>query len=446
MSAQVIVGDALTALREMPESSVHCCVTSPPYYLMRDYGTGRWEGGDPDCQHRVETRRQAQGKTRDRANAVHHRMDDLAWRWRCACGARRIDQQLGLEDRPYCWGWVTGESCGECYCCHLVAVFREVRRVLRDDGTLWLNIADSFARDTRKGRRGSGKHAEWAGGAAEPCDAVLKGPPAIPAKNVYGVPAAVAFALRADGWLWRSQIIWAKGVSFRSDPGGCMPSSAEDRPCVSHEEVLLFAKRPRYYYDHVAVQEDGVYPAGTRAAKGSTARQNGAGVNGRPPEYAEYSGKRNLRSVWCIGTTPSPIPHYAMMPQKLAETCILAGTPEHGCCSACGAPWRRVVEKQTMTVARSTRAADDCRTCTSGQMLRPPSTKTLGFEPTCSCGAGAVPAVVLDPFAGTGTTGVAAKRLGRGFVGIELSEEHAAYARERLGLDVRPTGLLEVTR
>ena len=294
---EVLRGDCLEVLPTLEAQSVHCVVTSPPYFGLRDYG---------------------------------------------------VDGQLGLEETP------------AAYVAKLVGVFREVRRVLRDDGTVWLNLGDSYAGagysnhyNTGGAQRGEGDKQRHLLGTGTPN------------KQLLGIPWRVAFALQDDGWILRSDIIWAK-----SNP---MPESVKDRPTKAHEYIFLLAKQPRYYYDADAVREDLARPelitrkrrVGPTAARPVGERND----QGRIVDYANPAG-RNRRSVWTVSTTPYKGAHFAVFPPKLIEPCVLAGCPEGG--------------------------------------------------------------VVLDPFAGSGTTGEVAIKHGRRFVGIELNPEYIKLAEARL--------------
>jgi DNA modification methylase len=260
VSPVVLVGDCIEQMRGLSDQSAHTCVTSPPYFGLRDYGRA---------------------------------------------------EQIGLEDTP------------DAFVAKLVDVFREVRRVLRDDGTLWLNLGDSYA--------GGGGHSPNAPSSATSKsgkygDALksggIKPQGAIKTKDLIGIPWRVAFALQADGWYLRQDIIWHK-----PNP---MPESVRDRCTKAHEYVFLLSKGPRYYFDADAMREPGVIPAGTRAAKGSAERAGQPGVNARPPEYKVYDGMRNRRSVWTVTTKPYSGAHFATFPPDLIEPCILAGAPVGG--------------------------------------------------------------------------------------------------------------------
>lgn len=297
--------DARLAMSLMAEQSVHTCVTSPPYFGLRDYGH---------------------------------------------------DGQMGLEETP------------DAYVAGMVELFREVRRVLRDDGTLWLNLGDSYATDP-KGPNGW-KSSNLAGGGEYQRDATERHivgkydyrADGLKKKDLIGIPWRVAFALQADGWYLRQDIIWHK-----PNP---MPESVRDRCTEAHEYIFLLSKGPKYYFDSEAIREEAVTPAGTKGAKGSAARSAMPGVNSRPPEYATYDGFRNKRSVWTVTTKPFKGAHFATFPPDLIEPCVLAGAPVGG--------------------------------------------------------------TVLDPFGGAGTTGLVAKRNGRNSILCEINPEYADMAEARI--------------
>jgi DNA modification methylase len=286
----ILCGDALTVLRTLPPGSVQCCVTSPPYWGLRDYG---------------------------------------------------VEGQLGLERTP------------NEYVAKLVEVFGEVRRVLAGDGTLWVNLGDSYAR-MQEGNVPQTKNHEC-------IPPVMTGRvknAGLKPKDLVGIPWRVAFALQADGWYLRSDVIWAK-----PNP---MPESVTDRPTKAHEYLFLLAKAERYYYDEWSVKEPASSDIRERSRKVGEGQDSEVGTKG----CAGNCGMRNRRSVWTIATQPYKEAHFATFPEALVEPCILAGCPEGG--------------------------------------------------------------TVLDPFAGSGTVGVVARKTGRKFVGIELNPQYVEMAKRRI--------------
>ena len=264
ISTKIMNGDCIKMMQTLPDKSVNCCVTSPPYFGLRDYGH---EG------------------------------------------------QIGLEETP------------DAFVKKIVEVFREVKRVLKDDGTLWLNIGDSYAsyRDgkaTPDTTRGSSTGTLVAKGSAKNRMSSTFLGSDVKHKDLIGIPWMLAFALRADGWYLRQDIIWHK-----PNP---MPESVTDRCTKSHEYIFLFSKSSTYYFDNIAIKEKGVIPAGTKGAKGSIERQQQRGVNARPPEYKIYDGMRNKRDVWSINVKPYKGAHFATYPPELIRPCILAGCPKGG--------------------------------------------------------------------------------------------------------------------
>jgi len=354
MRHTILHADVMDGLRSLPDRSVHCIITSPPYWGLRDYG---------------------------------------------------VEGQIGLEPSP------------EEYVQKIVAVFREAWRVLRDDGTLWLNLGDCYARS----------RSAWG----------------LKAKDLVGIPWRVAFALQADGWYLRSDIIWAKP--------NAMPESVRDRPTKSHEHVFLLAKQARYFYDADAIREESHY----RAPKGSgTGRGRYSGDEmGSVPSGGVSANPlgRNRRTVWEIATQPMPEAHFATFPEKLVEPCIRAGTSDRGCCPECGAPWRRVVEIERSDVPRYNSKSAGRRDCNYGDSdsttlrARKIVVREVGWQPSCTCGCEeTVPCIVLDPFVGSGTVNLVAHDLGRSSVGIELNEKYIDIIKNRWARGGRPAEALEV--
>jgi len=430
----VYQGDCRAVMAEMEPESVHCVVTSPPYWGLRDYGTASWEGGDEGCDHVERMARGDAGRvsTDDRGGNINPTPVETPIRFKAVCGkcgARRIDDQLGLESTP------------EAYVASMVAVFREVKRVLRSDGTVWLNLGDSYAsggeratgrndtdRDTPGGRGGSFRGGERRSTGQRD---------GLKPKDLVGIPWRVAFALQADGWYLRSDIIWAK-----PNP---MPESVTDRPTKAHEYLFLLSKSPRYYYDADAVREPHAEPWRGNGEHESSTPHSGR-LDDPAKEQAAFTvatrqynpAGRNLRSVWNIATAPYPGAHFATFPPKLVEPCIKAGASEKGVCPECGAPWVREVERETVPARTGEWKA-------SGEAHRNdidrkggfyPTSVDRGWSPSCGCehdGGGwvPIPATVLDPFAGSGTTGMVAQRLSRRAVLIDLSVDYLRQLMER---------------
>lgn len=305
---RILCGDALEMLRTLPDNSVHCYVTSPPYYALRDYG---------------------------------------------------VDGQIGREDTP------------AQYVARLTDVFSEVRRVLRPSGTLWLNIADTYA---GKGNQGDSVDPKYPNGRTGQTVAINRRVEGCKAKDMIGIPWMLAFALRDSGWYLRSDIIWMK-----ANP---MPESCKDRPSRCYEHVFLLTKSRSYYYDAAAIAEPVAESTPMRMRRKFGKNKYSAGIPGqahqhlndyRPNGYAEEDIPllRNKRDVWQINSVPYKGAHFAAYPPKLVETCLLAGCPQDG--------------------------------------------------------------IVLDPFLGSGTTAAVAKQMGRHYIGIELNPDYCELAKQRIG-------------
>jgi DNA modification methylase len=363
-------GDAIDCLRAMPAGIAQTCITSPPFWGLRDYG---------------------------------------------------VDGQIGLEPDPDQW------------VARLVDVFREVRRVLRDDGTLWLEVGDSYAARGNTGGMDSLSQPHQAIGAK----GWRSAPEGMKNKDLVGAPWLLAFALRQDGWYLRSDIIWA-----RPNP---MPESVTDRPTKAHSYVFLLTKRPRYFMDMEAIREDAKpWNEGRMSASAMDGFRAGK-VERRPQrekQYDEIKGA-NSRTVWTIATEPTPFAHFATFPQELVRRCILAGTSERGACPNCGAPWARQTEKEIDHGGRRTHnstapaggigRSQAAARIADGHMAGWSKVTTTGWAPTCTCDAGApVPQVVCDPFMGSGTTALVARHHGRHAIGCELNASYLDICRTRL--------------
>ncbi len=412
----------------LPDKSVQCVITSPPYFGLRDYSTGRWEGGDdPACDHLQTINYGSTSMHRGGMDGYIKKNSEMThpYRSQCRkCGARRIDRQIGLED-----------SISE-YVDVMVRVFREVQRVLRDDGTLWLNMGDAMsAGKTGRGDAGrQGKDGFHGGGSVANFVSQRKPPSGLAPKNLLGMPWRIAFALQQDGWVLRSDIIWSK-----ANP---MPESVTDRPTKSHEYLFLLSKQERYWYDAEAVREP---PSGGAHSPGSGWNRSDQAIgNWNPrPVFSELPAGRNLRSVWTLPTESWPGAHFATFPRKLVEPCVKAGSSERGCCPRCGAGWVRLVEREvpidpdrSITAKYTDGSTRNDRKRQLGQSYQdqlnahPP--RTTGWHASCQCPPHApVPAIILDPFAGSGTTLVVANALGRHGIGLDLSREYLTNQAQR---------------
>jgi len=332
------------------------------------------------------------------------------------------------------------EKTPELYIEKMVEIFREVRRVLRADGTCWLNLGDSYA--THAGCKGSKYSHNFRSAEVAEKQGIYRARPygkqiGLKEKDLIGIPWRVALALQADGWWLRSDIIWHK-----PNP---MPESVTDRPTKAHEYVFLLTKSARYYYDADAVKEDSQASDESlkRAAYGRYYLEDGKAKRnertGKPDYFhsgdKNYCGTRNKRTVWTIPTKPFSGAHFAVFPPNLIEPCILAGTSEKGCCVECGSPWERVVDyKANYEKREPAHAPNNCPTKVDSTGWKPPTINQIGWQPTCKCetpgtrdcalaGRGDY-CTVLDPFFGSGTTGIVAHKHGRKFIGIELSETY----------------------
>jgi DNA modification methylase len=357
-TAKVIIGDNRKTLKTLPDRSVQCVVTSPPYWGLRDYGTGVWIGGDEGCSHKRENK-VGESTISYHANTDMGAVGDAIYKDVCPrCGARREDDQIGLELTP------------ADYVEQLCQVFDEVWRVLADDGTLWLNLGDSYVGTGSKGDLTDPKYAEGRNGQKVAVNNKVAG---LKPKDLVGIPWRVAFALQDRGWYLRSDIIWHK-----PNP---MPESVTDRPTKSHEYIFLLTKSPRYYYDHEAIKEPVAQDWGTRDRSNGKYHNEGTGLQPHSGLEKSYEN-RNKRDVWTVATKPYAGAHFATYPMKLIEPCILAGSREGD--------------------------------------------------------------TILDPFSGSGTTGIVALLNGRDYIGTELNPDYAAISKKRITDEVGFFGNVEV--
>jgi DNA modification methylase len=385
--------DCLKGLRTLDENSVDMCVTSPPYYALRDYGTGRWEGGDPNCPHYRTSKFSELTATGHKAMGEKGQaVGDAIYKSVCPlCGAVRVDEQIGLEETP------------EEYIDKLTEVFVEVYRVLKPEGTLWLNIGDSYwgggwrnaAFNENSGEIQKHSKGTHCGETMPACKGKVG---EYKPKDLIGIPWMLAFSLRRAGWYLRQDIIWHK-----PNP---MPESVTDRCTKSHEYLFLLSKSQKYYYDNESIMEPVSdqqrlnYQSGSRKfginadrndndmgerskdwqpkmryGSGSktnrTHEQGYAGAGGHRDNSGGFDSEiktkdgefvRNKRDVWSVNVKPDTVAHFATYPEDLIKPCILAGCPREG--------------------------------------------------------------IVLDPFMGSGTTARVARMLNRHFVGFELNPEY----------------------
>lgn len=348
---RIHAGHVLDTLRRIPDECVQMSVTSPPYYGLRDYGTAEWEGGSPECSHTYPVKSPLNEGFNERCGNSPGLKKQESWRHEIAfrnicgkCGAVRIDNQIGLE------------STIEEYVFKMVEVFREVWRVLKKDGTLWLNLGDSYAAN-RSYQVADNKHCDVGNHSASSIPSGLK------AKDMLGIPWRIAFALQADGWYLRQDIIWHK-----PNP---MPESVTDRCTKSHEYLFLLSKSERYFFDQEAIREPHQSQGKVRYPDQESYASKGrlTPLSSKPRLFYGDNG-RNKRSVWTIATEAFSEAHFATFPQKLIEPCILAGS-----------------------------RMDD---------------------------------IVIDPFMGSGTTAVVARKLGRKYIGCELNPEYIEMAEKRI--------------
>ncbi len=367
---------------------VQMCVTSPPYWGLRDYG---------------------------------------------------VEGQLGLESTP------------DEYVSNMVEVFRLVRELLADDGTLWLNLGDSYAGDTkgdsrsRESKLAASKlnlHRDKAQAQSQhDIIGIRRVEHGLKPKDLVGIPWRVAFALQADGWYLRSDIIWAK-----PNP---MPESVTDRPTKAHEYLFLLAKRERYFYDADAIREADAGTDHSRAIiDGQPSLEPSNGLRSPHKGIRTVDGRngtgRNRRTVWTVATEPYSEAHFATFPRALIEPCILAGTSQKGHCPGCGKGWVRMLQKPDGSdrPKRQTDANKEANSQPFGSGIRSAGSVyqdwknanpdiTTGWQPSCTCNLEPVPGIVFDPFLGSGTTAQVAQDLGRRWLGCELNAQYGTLQTRR---------------
>ena len=404
MRPTILQGDVRETLKTLPSDSVHCCLTSPPYWALRSY------------------------------LKADHPLKAL---------------EIGSEPTP------------EAFISTMVEVFREVRRVLHPSGTCWVNIGDSYASSGTMGTpRRDGRPelpkppAAW--GKREEWGVVKTSVGSIKPKDLCLIPERLALALQADGWWVRSRIAWCKRAA--------MPESVTDRPTSAWEHVWLLTKSARYFYDAEAVKEASTDPESlnghrsrnpdkTQSLEGFEIRSGFAKIE----EGRTYT-TRNLRNFWLLDPEPFKGNHYACFPTEIPRRAILAGTSARGCCPKCLSPWERVVESIKSFESGSGKSgnpiigkqdlfASDSNSTPDVRMGPCVQTRTIGWLPTCKCPGldgdspgsdcadddnwPTIPCTVLDPFAGSGTTLAVAIELGRSAIGCELNPEYLKLIEQR---------------
>ena len=408
---KIYQGNCIDVLKDFPDESIDCVCTSPPYLGLRDYGTAEWEGGDENCKHIKKTQKQG-----GEANRPSRELTIFQYDKKCKdCGAIRKDSQLGLEETP------------EEFVANLVKVFSEVKRVLKKEGTVWLNLGDTYSA-TRWSNTPS-----TTGISTTESDIVLQKKTKLPDKNLVGIPWRVAFALQSDGWYLRQDIIWHK-----PNP---MPESVQDRCTKSHEYIFLLTKSPKYFYDIDAIREpfnDGGLKRINQNIKnqiGSERGNGGARLNGNMKAVSDENKGANKRSVWSITTKPYKEAHFATFPIELPTYCIKAGCPEK-VCKKCKKPIiKESYRENKLNVGygnQHTPSGTHKKIGGKYQKFMEENPKKIIEKPTCSCNAGFEGGVVLDPFFGSGTTGLAAQEQFKHWVGIELNPEYIEIANRRL--------------
>lgn len=446
-------GNALEILKTLPDESVQMCVTSPPYWGLRDYKTEPviW-GGDVGCSHdwTVDERKPQSGGT---GAASSKQLTNR--------GTTNSQESLLSGECLFCNAWkgsLGNEPTPELFTEHLVMIFREARRVLRNDGTLWVVIGDTYFGGGRGGNPEGSVHQKQKtnAGSITVKNNKLSISSGCKPKDLVGIPWMLAFALRSDGWWLRQDILWSK-----KNP---MPSSVTDRCVTSHEYVFLLSKSSNYYFDHIVIREPAVaYAKGKRSVSigsKSLSRGQSTGAGVAPSGNALVSDvalnpMRNKRSVWTLSSKPFKGSHFATFPETLVEPMILAGTSEYGACAACGTPYTRKIERCESIPDITQRSTDHYNTADRygadnggnagldnlAKRMRDGKNGiiTVDWVAGCSCNSSTRPCTVLDCFSGAATTGKVALSLGREYIGIEANSDYNEIARKRLldaGLDV----------
>jgi len=494
----IIHADVLDSLAKLPDGCVHTCITSPPYYGLRDYGTAQWQGGDVGCDHKDELFRTKKdvNKNTKTGSDKKNRKDHQFYKDVCKkCGALRIDAQIGLEQTP------------EAYIEKMVEVFRQVHRVLHPSGTIWLNMGDSYwgsggsTGHTPETKNLGRKTFEY--GAYPSAVHTQQEHSTLKPKDLFEMPSEIAMALRKSGWYLRSRMPWIKRNS--------MPESTTDRPSSAIEYIFLLSKSPAYFYDNEAVRVK--YKSSSLERSDDTEvttsnddrlvnfkrsiNHNGRNFRNTDPFFNTWQGlyqENGTPLAFVVNPQGYAEAHFATFPQKLVEPCIKAGTSQKGCCPDCGEPWDRVTEQRKTGQTHKMADGWETKLGTHGIIHRDGKSKgesgipvmmncTVGWKPQCKCygveiihnhpkapapkkedetdqeynqcllvyekdlqrwnnlwknlnpiyeGLKTEPCVVLDPFMGSGTTALVARKLDRNYIGIELNKKYIQMAEKRL--------------
>jgi DNA modification methylase len=370
---KMLTGDCREELKKLPEASVQMCLTSPPYWNLRDYG---------------------------------------------------VAGQIGLEDTV------------DEYIDALLDVFDQVWRVLRPDGTLWLNLGDSYSSAGEKLKL-------WRPRTLSRARPRLTNE--FKEKELLGIPWRTALAMQSEGWYLRGEIIWAKGVSFIPGySGSVMPEPAHDRPVRAHEPLFLFTKRPRYYFDYIAVREQSIWrgkyndPKWNETRRATNKLKHPTNNNAQGSGFSEWQPDdgRNLRDVWAISSASNPDGHFATFPARLVRPCVLAGSSSQAC-ERCGAPYRRVLAERAVREYEAVPSigipGEHGKRGRRSGVLGFSDDTTTGWAQSCKCAgvSGAGESVVLDPFSGSGTVARVAVQHGRSAIGVELNPKYQAITEKR---------------
>jgi len=426
---QILNGDALQHLKELPDQSIDMCMTSPPYWSLRDYGNETetiWDG-DENCEHDFEI--EIIKNPMDRGGKGQHDKGGMVGKMG---DKTQTKVRQGFCKKYGAWKGQLGlEPTFDLYIKHLCDIFDEVKRVLKKTGTLWVNLGDTYSSGNRGEQRPDPMNKKGRTDTYIPPNRLNCG---VPDKCLTLIPFRFAIEMVNRGWILRNTIIWHKR--------NCMPSSVKDRFTVDFEYLFFFSKNKKYYFEQQFEPLAEVSLKDRRKDKGRF-EYNGKrkGVKGIQNAMCGISSKgRNKRCVWTINPKPFKDAHFAVYPHELCETPIRAGCPKYVCVK-CGNPKVLEIERDGMSSAKLMKGKDKSHfQLEQGKKenIRAPreafERKIIkkGYKPTCSCNAEFESGIVLDPFFGSGTTGLVALKQGKRFVGIELNPKYIRIAKKRL--------------